>query len=107
MQTVINTNMHVGSSWGFPKFFPHSSLYHYPATNTQYLLGDTLYFRVSVKVDNHKPWLVCTDKENMESLRTMYIKISRIMLILLSSFCFLFLFFFLWFSKGVYDLFLY
>ena len=29
---------------------------------TQYLLDDTLYFRVSVKVDNHKPWLVvCTD----------------------------------------------
>jgi len=42
------------------KFFPHSSLVHNPATNTQYLLDDTLYFRVSVNVDNHKPWVDCT-----------------------------------------------
>ena len=26
----------------------------------QFLLNDTLYFRVSVKVDSHKPWLICT-----------------------------------------------
>ena len=31
---------------------------------------DTLYFRVSVKVANHKPWLVCTDKINIDSTRT-------------------------------------
>jgi len=31
---------------------------HNPATNTQYLLDDTLYSRVSVKVYNNKPWLV-------------------------------------------------
>ena len=54
-------DMKVGSSHGYPGFVPHSSLGHNPATNTQYLLDDTLYFRVSVKVDNHKPWLVCTD----------------------------------------------
>ena len=60
----------VGSSKGYPKFLPHSSLSHDPATNTHYLLDDTLYFRVSVKVDNHKPWLVCTDKINMDSTRT-------------------------------------
>ncbi len=89
----INTSMHVGSSWGFPQFFPHSSLYHYPATNTQYLLGDTLYFRVSVKVDNHKPWLVCTDKINMESLRMMYKKKVE----LCSYFYLLFFFFFFFF----------
>ena len=53
-------DMRVGSDKGIFKFLPHSSLGHNPATNTQYLLDDTLYFRVSVKVDNHKPWLVCT-----------------------------------------------
>ena len=42
----------------------------HPATNTQYLLDDTLYFRVSVKMDNHKPWLVCTDKVTVDSIRT-------------------------------------
>ena len=63
-------DMQVGSSRGFHKFLPHSSLSHDPATNTQYLLDDTLYFRVSVTVDNHKPWLVCTDKINMDSTRT-------------------------------------
>ena len=63
-------DMQVGSSSGFPNFLPHSSLSHDPATNTQYLLDDTLYFRVSVTVANHKPWLVCTDKINMDSTRT-------------------------------------
>ncbi len=64
------TDMQVGSSRGCIQFFPHSSLCPDPATNTQYLLDDTLYFRVSVKVDNHKPWLVCTDKINMDSIKT-------------------------------------
>ncbi len=63
-------DMQVGSCSGCPQFLPHSSLCHDPATNTQYLLDDTLYFRVSVKVDNHKPWLVCTDKINMDSIKT-------------------------------------
>ena len=53
-------DMRAGSSRGYSKFMLHSFLGHNPATNTQYLLDDTLYFRVSVKVDNHKPWLVCT-----------------------------------------------
>ena len=63
-------DMQVGSCKGYPQFLPLSSLSHDPATNTQYLLDDTLYFRVSVTVDNHKPWLVCTDKINMDSTRT-------------------------------------
>ena len=42
-------DMHAGNSIGKAKFLPHSSLSHDPATNTQYLLDDTLYFRVSVK----------------------------------------------------------
>ena len=65
-----NDDMQVGRNIGYIKFFPHSSLLCDPATNTQYLLDDTLYFRVSVNLNNHKPWLVCTDKINMDSTRT-------------------------------------
>ena len=64
-------DMQFGRSIGYGKFLPHYSLSHDPASNTQYLLDDTLYFRVSIKVANHKPWLVCTDKINMDSTRTM------------------------------------
>ena len=67
---VASNDMHVGRIFGFPKFLHHSSLSYDPVTNTQYLLDDTLYFRVSVTVPNHKPWLVCTDKINMDSTRT-------------------------------------
>ena len=35
----------------------HSGLSHNPIKNTQYLQNDTLYFRVSLKVSDHKPWL--------------------------------------------------
>ena len=63
-------NTQVGNRCGFHEFLPHSSLSHDPATNTQYLLDDTLYFRMSVIVDHHKPWLVCTDKINTDSTRT-------------------------------------
>ena len=66
---IASNNMRVGSIRGHSKFLPHSSLGHNPATNSQYLLDDTLYFRVSVKVDNHKPWLVCTDKVMIDSIR--------------------------------------
>ena len=61
-------NMRVSNSIGYTKFLPHSSLSSHSATNTQYLLDDTLYFRVSVKVDNHKPWLVCTDKATIDTI---------------------------------------
>ena len=63
-------DMQVGTSRGKNKFLPHSSLSYDPATSTQYLLDDTLYFRVLVRVANHKPWLVCTDKIYMDSIRT-------------------------------------
>jgi len=42
------------------KFLCHSFLSHNPATRTQYLLDDTLYFKVPVTVTDHKPWLDCT-----------------------------------------------
>ena len=67
---VADDGMQVGRSVGYTKFLSHSTLSHDPATNTQYLLDDTLNFRVSVTVDNHKLWLVCTDKINMDSTRT-------------------------------------
>ena len=57
---VARENMRVGNRCGYSKFILHSSLSHNSVTNTQYLLDNTLYFRVSVKVDNYKPWLVCT-----------------------------------------------
>ena len=42
------------------RFIPHSQLINRLNWNTQYLKDDTLYFRVSVEVSNHKPWLECT-----------------------------------------------
>ena len=66
-----NDDRRFGSIKGCQKFLPHSSLGYNPATNTQYCLLDALYFRVSVKVDNHKPWLVCTDKVTVDSVRTL------------------------------------
>ena len=48
--------------WGRPQFISHADLNYKPDKNCQYLLNDTLIFRVSVRVnDPHpKPWLVCT-----------------------------------------------
>ena len=50
----------IGSTWGYDKFFSHDELFHDSSSNTQYLMNDSLYFRVTVEVDNHKPWLDCT-----------------------------------------------
>ncbi len=47
---------------GSPEFICNSELAHDPVKNTQYLKDDTLYFRVSVEVADHKPWLECTAK---------------------------------------------
>ena len=53
-------NMRVGSCSGCPAFIPQLNLFHDLARNTQYLVDDTLYFRVTVKVKGHMPWLECT-----------------------------------------------
>ena len=58
MGTVHNAQ--IGDRWGCSEFVPHSALAHDPVENTQYLKDDTLYFRVSVQVADHKPWLECT-----------------------------------------------
>ena len=50
-----------GCGFGIGTFIPHSQLGHNPYYNTQYLKDDTLYFRVSVDIPDHKPWLECTD----------------------------------------------
>ena len=51
-----------GGGRGIPKFIHHSMLTHNPKKRTQYLKDDTLYFRVSVDMPEHKPWLECTVK---------------------------------------------
>ena len=59
---TIDTTFDVGpgESWGYDNFLPHSELSHDSASNTLYLMDDTLYFRVIVTVEDPKPWLVCT-----------------------------------------------
>ena len=54
--------MHPDTSWGYIKFLPHSELSYNSARNTQYLMDDTLYFRVTVTatVKEHRPWLIAT-----------------------------------------------
>ena len=44
--------------WGRPQVISHAHLDYNLFKNCQYLLNDTLVFRVSVRVN--KPWLVCT-----------------------------------------------
>ena len=49
-----------GDTCGYFEFVPHSQLAHDRVKNTQYLKDDALYFRVSVDIPDHKPWLECT-----------------------------------------------
>jgi hypothetical protein len=53
----IRNDKKVGDDWGRPQFIRHSALAHTPAKNIQYLKDDTLYFKMSVVVADHKPWL--------------------------------------------------
>ncbi len=43
------------------KYIAHSNLDYVPGKNCQYLMDDTLIFRVSVDVPEHKPWLECSN----------------------------------------------
>lgn len=59
-QTIETTdfNAWIEGGKGYPSFIPHSMLEHDPVKNTQYLKDDSLYFRMSVEVVDHKPqWL--------------------------------------------------
>ena len=62
MTLALADNARVGNNWGFSEFILHSELAHDPVNNTQYLKDDTLYFRMSVEVSDHKPWLECATK---------------------------------------------
>ena len=65
LSITAENNLCAGSlGWGYPSFVPHSALPYDCLKNTQYLKDDTLYFRVSVEVDDHakRPWLECTAK---------------------------------------------
>ena len=53
----LKNNVQVGGGLGHPQFISHSELSHDPVNNTHYLKNNTLYFQVTVKVDDHKPWL--------------------------------------------------
>ena len=50
----------VNKGWGHPHFISHDDLEYKSYKNCQYLKDDTLFFRVSVQVPDHKPWLECT-----------------------------------------------
>ena len=56
----LKDNTNIGDSWGYDDFIAHHKLPYNPICNTQFLKDDTLYFRVSVEVEGHKPWLECT-----------------------------------------------
>ncbi len=46
-----------GGGRGYPKYISHADLDYDAEENTQYLKDDTLVFKVSVQVPDHKPWL--------------------------------------------------
>ena len=51
-------NAQVDNIWGCRKFIAHSALAHDPVKNTQYLMNDSLHFRMKVKVvPDSKSWL--------------------------------------------------
>lgn len=62
MNIRAEDNTYVGSTFGYYKFIPHSELICDYYSHAQYLLDDTLYFRISVETEeaNVKPWLNCT-----------------------------------------------
>ena len=56
-----------GNCWGFPNFISHYDLCYGIGIKTQFVVDDTLYFRVSVtngpgSKPGYKPWLECTTK---------------------------------------------
>ena len=59
---TLDNNMHIGDRNGLRDYIFNAELGYNPVKNTQYLKDDTLYFRVEVEVDCHKPWLDCTMK---------------------------------------------
>ncbi len=56
-------NVIIGRYKGFRRFISHTKLDYRRYFNRQYLKNDTLYFRVSVDMADHKPWLDCTTEK--------------------------------------------
>lgn len=52
----LDSRFRVGTHVTIPNFISHSQLFQ-SKSSTQYLLNDTIYFRVWVKVDSDRPWL--------------------------------------------------
>ena len=51
----------IGSRYGLYKFIPHDELDHNTEQNCQYLMDDSLFFRIEVQASKPvKPWLTCT-----------------------------------------------
>jgi len=46
-----------GIGRGFSRFIDHTRLHHDRESNTQYIMDDSLFFRVTVKLRNERPWL--------------------------------------------------
>ena len=59
LKFIENDNTQVGYGLISEKFISHEELH--PSPNTQFLMDDTLYFRVTVSVGQSKPWLKCSD----------------------------------------------
>ena len=59
LSITTEDQMLVNDQLGFDHFIPRSEISHNPVKKMQYLMDDTLYFRVTVEVPDHKLWLQC------------------------------------------------
>ena len=57
IKTTAQDSLQPGRDCGCPTFISHSMLHMPSSKNTKYLKDDTLYFRMSVEVSDHKLWL--------------------------------------------------
>ena len=53
-------NVRVGNALGYYMFLSHTKVSNDQDINIRFLIADTLYFRVTVEVNHHKPWLDCS-----------------------------------------------
>ena len=60
MSMSAEDDTRAGNNWGYAAFLSSSELGRDLYYKTQYLKDDSLYFRVTVSVPDHKPWLECT-----------------------------------------------
>ncbi len=58
------TDDHGWVGWGRQDFISHSELDYDRENNCQYLKNDSLVFRVSTDIPDHKPWLMCSTEKH-------------------------------------------